>query len=152
MARASKVPRMDPIKRAAEIEERRAKRRADLDAKRAEQYAADLESIDAYETEKGVTLDTSLRVANFVPGHATLVGVRVPTELEYKRFFQSINRAGNADAKMAAHQQLASCCWIYPEADASRKAMLEANPGLLAVVGNKAIKLAELQAEEEGKG
>lgn len=152
MTRPAKVGRMDPIRKAAEIEERRAKRRAELEAKRAEQYAADLEAVDAYEVEKGVTLDITLRVANFVPGHPTLVGVRTPTELEYKRFFQSVNRAGNADAKMTAHQQLAACCWVYPEADASRKAMLEANPGLLAVVGNKAIKLAELQAEEEGKG
>src|SRR4051812_18130236 len=97
-----------------EIEARRAQRKADAEKGRAAQYEKDLEAVDALETEHGYVLDISLRVANFAPGVPSLVGVRAPSELEYKRFFQSINRAGNADAKMQAHEQLAKTCWAYP--------------------------------------
>ncbi len=138
----------------SEIEARRAARKAAADESRAIQYAKDLEAIDALEAENPSwgMLDISLRVTNFVPGVPCLVGVRSPNELEYKRFFQSINRAGNADAKMMAHEQLAKTCWVYPENDDARKAMTSSNPGLIAGVGNLAIKLAELKSEEEGKG
>jgi hypothetical protein len=137
-----------------ELEAKRAARKADADKARSEQYAKDLAAVDALECEHADwgMLDISLRVTNFVPGVPSLVGVRAPKELEYKRFFQQINRAGNADAKMAAHEQLAKTCWVYPPEDAQRKAMCEANPGLIAGVGNLAIKLAELKSDEEGKG
>lgn len=135
-----------------EIEERRAQRKAAAEKARAEQYEKDLEAIDDLEVKNGYELNISLRVSNFVAGAPSLVGVRAPSELEYKRFFQSINRAGNADAKMAAHEQLAKTCWVYPEDEAARKTMCGANPGLLAGVGNLANKLAEMQSEEMGKG
>jgi hypothetical protein len=136
-----------------ELEAKRAARKAETDKARAEQYAKDLAAIDALECENlsGGMLDISLRVTNFVPGLPSLVGVRAPKEIEYKRFFQQINRAGNADAKMAALEQMAKTCWVYPADEAQRKAMLEANPGLIACVGNLANKLAEMQTAEEGK-
>ncbi len=135
-----------------EIEARRAERKAAAEKARAEQYERDLEAVDELEAKSGSELNISLRVTNFVPGVPCLVGVRAPSELEYKRFFQSVNRAGNADAKMAAFEQLAKTCWAYPDNEDSRKAMLGANPGLLANVGNLATKLAELQSDAEGKG
>lgn len=137
-----------------EIEAKRAARKAETERLRAEQYAKDLEAVDALECENpgwGM-LDISLRVTNLVPGIPSLAAVRSPKELEYKRFFQQINRAGNADAKMAAHEQLAKACWVYPADAAERQAMCESNPGLLAGVGNLAIKLAEMQSADEGKG
>jgi hypothetical protein len=136
-----------------ELEAKRAARKAEAERLRAEQYAKDLAAIDALECEHpDWVLDISLRVTNFVPGAPSLVGVRAPKELEYKRFYQSINRAGNADAKMQAFEQLAKTCWAYPTDEKARQSMCEANPALLVGVGNLANKLAEMQSAEEGKG
>jgi len=135
-----------------EIEERRAQRKAASNKARAEQYAVDLAAVDELETKNGYELNISLRVSNFVPGAPSLVGVRTPSALEYKRFSQQLDRAGNADGKMQSHEQLAKACWVYPEDDDARKAMANANPGLLAGVGNVAVKLAEMETVEEGKG
>jgi hypothetical protein len=139
------------VDKAAELEAKRAARKAESEKARSEQYVLDLEAIDEIELKNGLELDISLRVTNFTKGAPSLVGVRAPSELEYKRFFQSVNRAGNADAKMAAHEQLAKTCWVYPEDEASRDKMRAANPGLLAGVGNLAIKLAEMRSEDESK-
>lgn len=135
-----------------EIEARRAKRKDAAEKARVEQYGKDLEAIDALEVKNGYELDISLRVTNFTVGAPSLVGVRAPSELEYKRFFQSVNRAGNADARMAAHELLANTCWVYPEDEEARQTLKGANPGLVAGVGNRAIKLGEMQSDAEGKG
>lgn len=136
-----------------EFEARRAARRKGVSEEAREaQMAIDREAIDALEAERDVQLDVSLSVKNFVPGHPVIIGVRTPTEPEYKRYYQSLNRAGaGPDVKSAAHTQLANVCWVYPDAPESRKALLAANPAILAQVGNLANKLAELRSEEEGK-
>jgi hypothetical protein len=136
-----------------EFEARRAARKKGVDdAARKAQEGIDLEAIDALEEEHGWDIDVSLRVRNAVAGLPVVLGVRRPTAPEYKRFFQSVNRAGNADAKMAAHAQLAEVCWVYPADKGARETLLEANPGLMAGAGNVAIKLAELEVAETGKG
>jgi hypothetical protein len=140
------------VSKTAELEARRAERKAAKEAARGAQYEKDLESVSTLEDVNGYELDISLRVSNFTDGLPSLVGVRAPSELEYKRYFQKLNRAGNADAKMQAHAEIAKCCWAYPADEDTRKAMMAANPGLMVGVGNLAIKLGEMQTEEEGKG
>jgi hypothetical protein len=134
-----------------EFEARRAAKKEAAEKARAAQLPIDRENIAELEDEHGYELDISLSVRHVVAGHPVLLGVRAPNEGEYKRLIQSINRAGNADAKLAAIEQLARTCWAYPADDASRKAIMAANPALLAQVGTLANKLAELRSADEGK-
>lgn len=143
-----------------EFEAKRAERRkarGDDEAREA-QAAKDREAILEIESERDCELDVSLSVQHFVPGHPVILGVRPPTEAEYKRFFQKFNRANaSPDARSAAFEELAQTCWAYPsgqteEGRASRKALLAANPAILAQVGAIANKLAEARQEDEGKG
>lgn len=144
------LPTLD--ERRAAVLKRREGREAAADKLREEQEVADLEAIDALEVERGNPLDASFTVSQFVLGHPVRLGMRAPSEAEYKRYFKQINGAGgNADAKVAAHRMLAEVCWVYPESKESRAALLEANGGLLASIGNRASKLAELRADEEKK-
>lgn len=139
--------------RRAELEKRRADREAKVQANREEQEVSDREAIDALEEEKGITIHVSQPTRNFAPGVPVVVGVRAPSDAEYKRYFTQVNRSqGHADAKLAAHKMLAEVCWVYPTDPKVRAAMIETNAGLLASVGNFATKLAEVAMEEEGKG
>src|SRR5687768_8755928 len=114
-----------------EIENRRAERKAAAAKAREEQYAKDLEAIDALEVESGEELAT-LKVATYKPGLPTLVGVKAPSEAYYKRFAQMIRKAGqNLEARAHAQDLLADSCWAYPTDADTRKAMREAFPGVL---------------------
>jgi hypothetical protein len=141
-----------PEERVAAVKARRAARDTSNAKARTAQEAVDLEAIEKLEEEHGYTLNVEHQVSQFVPGHPVIVGIRPPTEVEYKRFFSQINRSGGqGDAKVAAQMMLAQVCWAYPEDPDSRKAMLGANAALLASVGNIANKLAELKQDEAGK-
>lgn len=141
-----------PAERKAAAYARRAAREATSAEARDAQEVVDLEAIEAIEAERGYTLDVGFQVQQFVPGAPVIVGVKAPTELEYKRYFQQVNRSsGNADAKIAAHVMLAQVAWVYPEDKDARAAMLAANGGMLASIGNHASKLAELRRTEAGK-
>ncbi len=133
---------------------RAAKEDAELAARR-EQFANDLEAIEELEKSKGIRIRYSKQVRTFVPGLPVVVGVRAPDVAEYKRLVSKVNRAnGNGDAKVAALIELANACWAYPDPTddkAKRDAMVEANAGLLASVGNFANTLAEVELKEEGK-
>jgi hypothetical protein len=137
------------------IREAGERRAAKVDAEvkaREEQLAADVEAIEALEEKLGIRIHASKQVRQFVVGLPVVVGVRAPDAAEYKRMFSGVNRSnGNGDAKVAAHTMLANACWVYPQDAATRDAMLAANGGLLASVGNFANKLAEVELEEEGK-
>lgn len=135
-----------------EIESRRAARKAAAAQAREEQYAKDLEAIDALEVESGEDIAT-LKVSQFKPGLPSLVGVKAPTEAYYKRFAQMIRKSGqNLEARAHAQDMLAESCWAYPNDADQRKAMKEAFPGVLVSIAVKAAELAELNADEEGKG
>jgi len=137
---------------AAATERRGAKADAEA-AAREEQFACDLEAIEALEEKLGVRVHYSRQVRTFVPGLPVVVGVRAPDPAEYKRLFSSINRSGgNGDAKVAALLMLANACWVYPEDKAARDALTEANAALLASVGNFANTLAEVELKEEKNG
>jgi hypothetical protein len=141
-----------PAERKAAALERRAKREATLEEARDAQEAVDLEAIEALELEHGYTLNVEFQVQQFVPGFPTIVAIRPPSEAEYKRYFAQVNKAnGSGDAKVAAHVMLAQVSWVYPAEPEARRAMLAANGGMLASIGNHASKLAELRKSEEGK-
>jgi hypothetical protein len=135
-----------------EIETRRAERKAAAQKARAEQYAKDIEAIDDLEVKSGDDIAT-LNVNSYKPGLPTLVGVKAPSDVYYKRFAQMVRKAGNnLEARAAAQDLLAESCWVYPTDADARKAMKESFPGVLVSIAVKAAELAELNAEEEGKG
>ncbi len=128
--------------------------KADAEAKaRTEQFATDLEAIEALETKLAIRIHYSEQVRTFVPGLPVVVGVRAPETGEYKRFLSKMNNTkGHSDAKVAALLELAHACWLYPEEKATRESMAEANAALLASVGNFANTLAEVELKEEKNG
>lgn len=137
---------------AAASDRRAAKAEAEL-AAREEQFATDLEAIEALEEKLGLRVHYSKQVRTFVPGLPVVVGVRAPDPDEYRRMFSLVNRSGgNGDAKVSALMTLANACWVYPVDPAARIAMSKANAALLASVGNFANTLAEVELREEGKG
>ena len=141
-----------PAQRLKELEDRQFAKEQAIAAEREEQYATDREAIDALSEKLGVKVHYSKQVRQFVRGVPVIVGVRAPDAAEYKRLFSKMNRTNsNGDAKVAAHTELAQSCWVYPADGPTREAMLEANSGLLASVGNFANKLAEVEISEEGK-
>lgn len=138
-----------------EIEARRAKRKAETEKAKAEQYEKDLEAIDALEIEHGDERVAALKVNGYAPGLPVMVGVVAPAEPVYRRFVAQVRKAGKAtDAQGAAQDQLARSCLAYPPAsdEQTRKALLDAFPGLLVSVAVEAQRLAELRSEVEGKG
>ena len=137
--------------RLAALEKKQADRDAAEAEAREEQYVTDREAIAALSDKLGVRVHHSKQVKQFVPGVPVIVGVRAPEAGEYKRLFSKVNNAKNGDARVAALNELAQSCWVYPAEGPERQAMLDANSGLLASVGNFANKLAEVEIAEEGK-
>lgn len=138
--------------RIAAINARRAAKAEAESEARKEQFADDLEAIEALEEKLGVRIRYSSQVKQYVPGLPVVVGVRAPEPSEHKRLVSLVNRSGNnADAKVAAVAQLAHSCWVYPEDKGLREAMIAANAGLLSSVGNFAFSLGEVELKEEGK-
>jgi len=138
-----------------EIEERRAKKRKERDAAEAEQFAIDLEALEALEDEHGIGVIGSVKTARFVPGLTTRVFFKPPTEAQYNRYTEQYGRA--TDKKSTGGQRdalklLAQSCWVYPKEDEIRKALVEAFPGLLVSVGLEVAKAGEAERAEEGKG
>lgn len=144
--------KLTPAERLAVVEEKAKRKREAIEEAREEQYATDREAIVKLEEELGIEIHFSKQVRQYVPGLPVIVGMRAPSEGEYKRVFSKMNNTkAHSDAKVAAHVELAQVCWVYPEASEIRKAMIAANSGLLASVGNFAHKLAEVEILEEGK-
>lgn len=144
---------MDP--KVEEIEARRAARKAGHAAAREEQYAIDLEALDALEVEHGDDSVARLDVERYVKGHPTFVVLRAPRHDEYKRFCDLVARAsdkGSTDARRDAQDMLAHSVWVYPKESDARKAMLKDFPGILLSIVLRAVKLVEAQATTEGKG
>lgn len=148
----SQLPLTPEQRTAAALKRRAAKNDAETKA-RAAQFADDIEAIEAIENRDDVELHYSEQVKQFVPGLPVIVGARAPDKTEYKRLLSKMNRQGaTGDAKVAALVELAAVCWTYPEDPKVREAMVEANPGLLASLGNFVNSLAEVGIREEGKG
>jgi hypothetical protein len=138
----------------ATVEERRAARRAQHESARAAQEAADLEAIDALEAARDEPLHT-MTANSFKPGVAVRAAFRTPTALEYKRYCDMVGRAmqkGDVNERRRAQEVFAAACLLYPAEGAARDSMLEAFPGVLISLAIEAAKIAELRAEDEGKG
>lgn len=137
-----------------DIEKRRAERRAKHDTARNEQEATDLEAIDALEEERGEPLHT-MTANGFKACVAVKVAFRSPSPIEYKRYCDQVGKAqqkADASARMTAQTNLAAVCMVYPADGEDRKALLDAFPGVLISVAIECAKVAELRAEDEGKG
>lgn len=137
-----------------EIEKRRAERRANHEGGQREQLAKDLEAIDKLEEASGEPLQT-MSTNSYKPGVPVKIAFRAPSALEYKRYCDQANKAlgkGDHTARLKAQELLAESCIEYPEKGDARKAMLEAFPGVLVSLAIEAAKMAELRAEDEGKG
>ena len=137
-----------------ELEKRRAERRAKHDKGRTEQEALDLEAIDRLEEERDEPLHTM--TANvFKAGAAVRLAFRSPTAAEYKRYCDMVGRAQekkDPDARRKAQELLGVTCLLYPGDGKFRLDTFEALPGVAISVGIEAAKVAELSAENEGKG
>ena len=136
----------------AEVEKRRADRREAADKAREAQEVTDLEAIEALEAG-GAMLHT-MTAPRHVPGVVMKIGFRAPTAGEYKRYLDTIGAASQRQdhkGRTAALTTLAASCLVYPAAD-ERAALLAEFPGTLVSLALEAAKIAELRAEEEGKG
>lgn len=142
-----------PKSKLEEIQERRTER-AKAEAAAAEaQLVTDLEALEVLEEEHGVI--AAVKVARFREGHPTRAFLRTPKPAEYKRYVDSVSKSyekKNQRGQRDAQEILAKSCWVYPEDDKAKDAMLEAFPGLLTSIAIAAAALAEGKQEEEGKG
>lgn len=140
--------------RLEEIEAKRAERKAAHEAAEAEQFANDLEALDALEEEHGDGTIGAIKV-RFKKGQPTRAFFKTPTSAQYKRYLDCVHKGvdkKNLGKQREAQEQLARSCWVYPKDEAAQAAMLEDFPGLLTSMGLAAAALAEGKAEEEGKG
>lgn len=137
----------------AEIEKRRAERKAEIAKARAAQYAIDLEALDKAEAERGDANVGSVELKGWAPGFATMVIVRMPTSGEFKRYQDRVKPQGEkryGDVVKAAHE-LADVCVIYPAKD-DYALLREACPGVHTAAGAKAAEMCAAEEREEGKG
>jgi hypothetical protein len=135
----------------AEIEARRAARKAALAKQREEQYAKDLEKLDELEIKHGDGAVAPVEVPAFCAGLPTMAIVRAPSSDEYKRFRDRIARAqAKGPAVVAAQDELASSCRVYPDVE-TYKAMCERYAGLHSSAVIAVVRLADARAADEGK-
>jgi hypothetical protein len=136
----------------ADVQKKRADRKAALAAQELAQRAIDLEAIDALEVERG---DSNVDVVDvaYTPGLPTCFAVRVPTVPEmnrYKSRLKGIANSKDVDA-IAAAEELGESCFVYP-VEAVREQMKSARPGALSACGTAALKLGQGRLSSEGKG
>lgn len=130
------------------VEERRAARKAKVEADRAAMYARDLEAVDAIEVELGDVNVATLEVSG---GPVALVAVRCPTAAEVKRF-QSRMKGDKPDAA-AAVEEIGRSCAAYPARGTDQlESLIGMRPGLLVLMGAEALKLSGVKAAAAGNG
>lgn len=127
----------------AELEEKRAGRKAATEKARKAQYALDLAKVDELEETHGSDRVRVLNTPSFVSGLPTLVVVKTPSELHFKRFRQICRKHAEEPEKIGeAKDQLASVCLGYPDGETYAR-MKQAWPSIHDSVGNAAIKMGE---------
>ncbi len=138
-----------------DIEARRTARREKINEARRAQYAIDLEAFDALEEEHGDAVKM-LEVTGFVPGLPTLIVIKSPGGTSfYNRYKDQVRKSNNnAQAIGAAQEMLGASCIVYPKPEDKdlRDRMFKEFPGALISAALAAIKLVELQTEDEKKG
>lgn len=137
----------------ADIEARRAARRAALEQAREKQLEIDLAALDAAEEEHGCDRVVRIDATAWQDGLATLAVFRMPTAPEMRRFqdqtkTQPNGKPGNA---VAAGEQLARVCLLYPTREAY-EAMCEASALHNGLAGGALATKAIGAVADEGKG
>jgi hypothetical protein len=137
--------------RLAEIEARRAARKASQEAARQEQRATDLEALDALEAEHGEV--PYVDVAHPVEGLPTLAAGRPSKPAELKRYRSRIRvtKEGGIEGAPEAAEELALACLTYPSREVYDKLVAQ-RPGIAAALGGAIVEHASAKAREEGKG
>jgi hypothetical protein len=132
----------------AEIEARRATRKAETETARDEQYVKDVAIVDKLEEEHGCDRVAVLKTPSFVTGLPTVVVVRTPEKSKFNRFRDMVRKANQSqEAIGAAKDLLAASCILYPEPEVYER-MKESWPSIHDSAGVEAIRLGET----EGKG
>lgn len=144
----------------AEINARRAERKAKLQEQADAQRVIDMEALDGAEAALGDT-DVGYVDVPYTPGLPTLAVCRKPKPIELKRYRESLRITPGEKLDLSAGNEASvvmgqSTC-IYPdckteEGQAIFAKMCEARPDLAATLGQRAVKLAQARAAEEGKG
>ena len=146
----------DLDKEIAELEAARAQRKADNEPARKAQLVKDLKARARLEELHGEL--TAVKLSRFVQGVPTFALVRGPQSAEYKSFqarlFAAEKQKGTQGSmnKTIATDEFARACWVYPESQDEKTAMLNVASGLLANIAYAASTLAQGEEEEEGKG
>lgn len=142
---------MSAADKIAEIEARRAKRKAAAAEAYETQRAADLEALDALEVEHGDSNVASVDV-DYQPGAPTMAVVKAPSKIYVKRYQDRVKpkRDGRMGDAQEAAEELAAVCVVYPGKEAF-DAMVEARPGLRVQCGLAALKLAVGRESDLGK-
>jgi hypothetical protein len=134
-----------------EIEERRGKRKADLEAQRVAQYAVDLDALDALEVEHGDHAVVRIDFGRYVPALPTMLLFRLPTQGEMKRYQSMAKDRGEKHGdKIAAAETLAAGCRLYPDAETYTRA-LKVFTGAHMNAAMALLQAAQGRAAEEGK-
>ncbi len=145
---------MDDSDKIAEIEARRAKRKAGLAEQETEQRVTDLEALDAAEVEHGDSNVCHMDVP-YTPGMPTMVIARCPKPSEVKRYQDRVKPKANGktspDAPMDAAKELTACVLVYPHKDVFAT-LCEQRPSLDLQLGVEALGLAQASRVDEGKG
>lgn len=140
----------------AELEAARARRKEENEPARKAQLVKDLKARARLEEQFGDL--TAVKLSRFVKGVPTFALVRAPQAAEYKSFqarlFAAEKQKGTQGAmnKTIATDDFARACWVYPESQEEKNAMLGVASGLLANIAFAATTLAQGEEEEEGKG
>lgn len=135
------------------IEKSRAARRKTIDDARDEQYVLDMTALDELEEKHGADRVKALKVKAFTPGLPTMVIIKSSAgESYHQRFVDMVRKAkGNKDAETQASNMLARSSVVYPEKEVLQ-AMAEAYPNMWTDIANAAIKLVQLEEDDEKKG
>jgi len=142
----------DAADRIAEIEARRAARKAMNEVAYQEQRAVDLERLDALEVEHGDSNVACVDI-DYQGGSPTMAIVVAPNKTYVKRYQDRVRpkRDGRAGDPQAAAEELATVCVCYPDKDVF-EFMVDARPGLRVQCGLAALRLAVGREQELGKG
>lgn len=138
----------------AALQKKRERRRAELKAQHDQQFAIDLEALDALEEQYGLAAIVRVDIAEnrYVPSLPTMAIYRMPTTAECKRYKDRLKPRGDKPVdQIGAADELLGACRLYPDAE-SCAALYEKFGFVHTHAAMLAIKAAEGQKAEEGKG
>lgn len=153
MAQSPLEETAEPLSPHEQAKARRAARKAAIGADEDAARALDIDAIDALEIEHG---DSNVSVVHvpFTPGQPTCAAVRCPRPAEVKRYQSRLKPKHEKDHPdaVAAAEELAAVCRIFPVDKDAYATLCAARPGLVVQLGVEAIRLAQGKSDSEGKG